>query len=67
MRRTLTDEQQDRVAQAIVGHLALSNWKIEQGPAPDGHGPNIMPMRSRKHDEEDERRTQGLDTVRDPP
>jgi hypothetical protein len=29
MRRSLTDEQQDRVADAIVEHLELSNWKIE--------------------------------------
>ena len=43
MRRTLTDEQQDRVAQAIVEHLELSNWKIEEGAPPEGHGPNIMP------------------------
>jgi len=43
MRRTLTDEQQDRVAHAIVEHLELSNWKIEEGAAPEGHGPNIMP------------------------
>lgn len=43
MRRTLDDSQQDRVAQAIVEHLELSNWKIEQGPEAKGHGSNIMP------------------------
>jgi hypothetical protein len=43
MRRTLDDEQQDRVAQVIVEHLELTNWKIEPGPEPEGHGPNLMP------------------------
>jgi hypothetical protein len=41
MRRSLTDEQQDRVAEAIVKHLELSNWKIEQGPPQPGHGTNL--------------------------
>jgi hypothetical protein len=38
MRRALTDEEQERVAHAIVEHLELSNWKIDQGPALEGHG-----------------------------
>jgi hypothetical protein len=42
MRRALTDEQQDRVAEAIVDHLELSNWKIEEGSPQPGHGPKLM-------------------------
>jgi hypothetical protein len=42
MRRALTDDDQDRVAEAIVKHLELSNWKIEEGPPQPGHGPNIL-------------------------
>jgi hypothetical protein len=43
MRRSLTDEEQDRVVGEIVSHLELSNWKIEQGPVTRGHGSNLMP------------------------
>jgi hypothetical protein len=32
MRRSLTDDEQDRVAKAIADHLELSNWKIDEGP-----------------------------------
>jgi hypothetical protein len=42
MRRSLTDDEQDRVADTIVKHLELSNWKIEEGRIPDGHGPKHM-------------------------
>jgi len=42
MRRSLTEEEQQRVAGAIVEHLEQSNWRIEQGPEREGHGPNIM-------------------------
>jgi hypothetical protein len=42
MRRSLTDAEQDRVAGAIVEHLELSNWKIEEGPPLPGHGTNIQ-------------------------
>jgi hypothetical protein len=45
MRRSLTDHEQNTVSQAIVDHLELSNWKIEEGLPPEGHGPNIMPKR----------------------
>jgi hypothetical protein len=41
MRRALTDDEQDRVAHAIVEHLELSNWKIEEGSPQPGHGINI--------------------------
>jgi hypothetical protein len=42
MRRSLTDDEQDRVADTIVKHLELSNWKIEEGRIPEGHGPKLM-------------------------
>jgi len=42
MRRSLTDDEQHKVAGAIVEHLERSNWKIEQGPMPEGHGPGLM-------------------------
>ena len=41
MRRSLTDDEQDRVADTIVKHLELSNWKIEEGSPQPGHGSNI--------------------------
>jgi hypothetical protein len=31
-RRPLTDTERDMVADAIVEHLQLANWKIERGP-----------------------------------
>ena len=40
MRRSLTDAEQDRVAGAIVEHLELSNWQIEEGPPLPGHATN---------------------------
>jgi hypothetical protein len=43
MRRSLTEDQQDSVAKAIVEHLELSNWKIEQGPPLGGHGSSLIP------------------------
>jgi hypothetical protein len=45
MRRSLTEEQQHTVAEAIVQHLGQNNWKIEQGPALEGHGPHLMSKR----------------------
>jgi hypothetical protein len=38
MRRALTEEEQHKIAGAIVEHLERSNWKIEQGPSAEGHG-----------------------------
>jgi hypothetical protein len=32
MRRALTDDEQHKVADAIVEHLESHNWRIEQGP-----------------------------------
>ena len=31
-RRPLTDTERDMVADAIVEHLQLANWRIERGP-----------------------------------
>jgi hypothetical protein len=42
MRRSLTDDEQHKVADAIVKHLEKNNWKIEQGPEREGHGPHLM-------------------------
>ena len=42
MRRSLTEDEQNKVADAIV-NLQSSNWKIEQGPPLGGHGTNLMP------------------------
>jgi hypothetical protein len=42
MRRSLTEDEQHKVATAVVEHLESTNWKIELGPAREGHGPNLM-------------------------
>jgi hypothetical protein len=42
MRRSLTDAEQHKVADAIVEHLEKSNWNIEHGPSREGHGPHLM-------------------------
>jgi hypothetical protein len=42
MGRALTDAEQERVAEAIVTQLEISNWKIEEGGLPEGHGPHLM-------------------------
>jgi hypothetical protein len=39
MRLALTDDEQHKVADAIVEHLETHNWRIEPGPAREGHGP----------------------------
>jgi hypothetical protein len=43
MRRSLTEDEQHKVAGAIVEQLERSNWKIEQGPEREGHGQHLMP------------------------
>jgi len=40
MRWALTEDGQHKLAGVIVEHL--DNWKIEQGSARTGHGPNLM-------------------------
>jgi hypothetical protein len=42
MRRSLTDDEQVMIAQAIVKDLQLNNWKFEEGPPLEGHGPKLM-------------------------
>jgi hypothetical protein len=42
MRRSLTEDEQHKIAGAIVEQLEHSNWKIEQGPPREGHGPNLI-------------------------
>jgi hypothetical protein len=36
-KRTFTEDEQEKIAGAIVEHLEHSNWKVEQGPEPQGH------------------------------
>ncbi|MCE0498701.1 MAG: hypothetical protein LV481_12215 [Methylacidiphilales bacterium] len=43
MRRSLSEEEQYKIASAIVEHLDQSNWKIEKGAPLEGHGPHLMP------------------------
>ena len=38
MRRQLSEEEQQWVAEAIITHLKLSNYRIEQGPPLQAHG-----------------------------
>jgi hypothetical protein len=38
-RRTFTEEEQDKIAEAIVEDLTRSNWKFEQGPSAVGGSP----------------------------
>jgi hypothetical protein len=38
MRRSLTEEQQFRVAEEIAAQLKLSNYQVEKGPRLEGHG-----------------------------
>jgi hypothetical protein len=42
MRRALSDDDQHKVAAAIVEHLESHNWKIEQGPVRDGQASHLM-------------------------
>jgi hypothetical protein len=41
-RRTFTEDEQRKIAWAIVEDLERSNWKIEQGPPLQGHGSEMM-------------------------
>jgi hypothetical protein len=42
MRRSLSEDDQHKIAGAIVEHLEQSNWNVEQGPTREGHGPGLM-------------------------
>jgi len=41
MRRSLTEDEYHKMTGAIVDHLESHNWKMEHGPALEGHGPNL--------------------------
>jgi hypothetical protein len=45
MRRSLTENEQRKVAGAIAKHLESTNWKFEKGPPAEGHGQCIIPPR----------------------
>jgi hypothetical protein len=45
MRRSLTEDEQHKVASAIVQRLESANWKIGKGPPSEGHGQHIIPPR----------------------
>ena len=45
MRRSLTEDEQHKVANAIVQQLESINWKIEKGPPAEGHKQHIIPPR----------------------
>ena len=38
MRRQLTEEERNRVADAIIDHLDFANYKVTQGPPSPPHG-----------------------------
>jgi hypothetical protein len=42
MRRSLTEDEQHKIAGAIVDHVESHNWKIERGSEREGHGPHLM-------------------------
>ena len=41
MRRSLTEEDQRKIAEEIIKELETSNWKITQGPPPEGGAAHI--------------------------
>lgn len=43
MRRKLAEEERNRVADAIIEQVLLSNYEITQGKPRDGHGSHLMP------------------------
>jgi hypothetical protein len=45
-RRTFSEDEQQKIAAAIVDDLERSNWRFEQGPALEGHGQRIVPPRA---------------------
>jgi hypothetical protein len=38
MRRKLTEQERDRIADAIIDQLSLSNYRVESGPPVAGQG-----------------------------
>ncbi len=47
MRRTLSEEEQQRVSAKIAEHLELANWQIEKGAPSQGAGPLYRPSDDR--------------------
>jgi hypothetical protein len=45
MRRSLTEDDQHKIADAIAAQLRRSNWKIENGEPLEGHGQHLMPKK----------------------
>lgn len=41
MRRSMTEEEQQRISGAIAEHLDRCNWKIERGPPSQGGGAHL--------------------------
>jgi hypothetical protein len=46
MRRSLTEDEQNKVAAAIVAELKRNNWKIALGAPLEGHGQHLRPPKS---------------------
>jgi hypothetical protein len=44
-RRSLTEDDQHRIANAIAEQLRRSNWKIEQAGPLEGHGHHLTPKK----------------------
>jgi len=42
VRVSLTEDEQHKLADAVVGHLERNNWKIEKDETVARHGPNLM-------------------------
>ncbi len=45
MRRKLSEEERNRIADAIVDQVLRSNYKIEVGEPMECHGPNLTPRK----------------------
>jgi hypothetical protein len=45
VRRSLTEDDQYKVADAIADHFERRNWKIEKGEPLEGHGQHLMPKK----------------------
>ena len=43
MRRKLSEEERNRVADAIVDQMLRSTYKMDVGEPMEGHGPNLTP------------------------
>lgn len=41
MRRTLSEVERNRVADAVIDQLERSNYRIETGPPVEGHGQRL--------------------------